>query len=85
MKYRTKPYEISYRRWEHRTQGYVVEVLNTLNFVGTHGHYATIKVKGSRRDPKQEVRWSAERFLAEFKPKGRKTRPKTALDYILKS
>jgi hypothetical protein len=82
MKYRTKPYEVSHRRWVHRQQGYIVVVLEVLNFIGKHGHYATVKVKGSLRDTKKEVTWSAERFLADFAPKGRKMKAKTALDHL---
>ncbi len=85
MKHRTKPYEISYRRWTHRQQGYVVVVIEVLNFVGKHGHYATVKVQGSRLNPKKSVSWSAERFLAEFEPKGRKIRAKSAIDHVLGS
>lgn len=85
MKYRSKPYEISYRRWTHKQQGYIVVVLEVMNFVGSHGHYATVKVEGSRLLPKKTVTWSAERFLKEFEPKGRRMRVRTAMDQVLDS
>lgn len=85
MKHRTKPYEIAYRRWTHKRHIYVVVVIEVLNFVGKHGHYATVKVQGSRLNPKKEMSWSAERFLEEFEPKGRKIRAKTAIDHVLSS
>jgi hypothetical protein len=85
MKYRSKPYEITYRRWTHKDQGYVVVVTDVMNFVGRHGHYATVKVQGSKLNPKKVVTWSAERFLKEFEPKGRRMRLRTALDQVLDS
>lgn len=85
MKHRSKPYEIAYRRWTHKRHGYVVVVTEVLNFVGKHGHYATVKVQGSKLHPKSVVCWSAERFLEEFEPKGRKVKPKSALDHVLGS
>jgi len=42
------------------------------HYTGTHGHYATVTVRGTRLSKTKEASWSANNFLLKFKPRGKK-------------
>jgi len=83
--FRTRPFETGFYKWRHSTQGYLVEVLDVRNFLGKHGYYSTVLVRGTRQRQDSTKVWSADLFRANFEPVGRKKKAKSALDRVLEN
>lgn len=68
-----EPVEIPYKRWKHKTKGYIVTVYAVRNYQGAHGFHSVVIVHDGHGKAKS---WVAKAFLETFEPIGRKMKVK---------
>ena len=72
--------EISHKRWRHKKEGYVVQVLSIHNY-GAPVSLRTVTVDRTRTAKKPRT-WNALVFIKTFDPVGRASKPKTIWEHL---
>ena len=78
-----EPIEIKFKRWRSKEHGYLVEVVEVLNYRGKHGVITRVVVE--RKGMTRRNSWLGWTFLNAFTPVGRRTRRKSRWERIRKA
>lgn len=71
-----------YRRYRHKSDNYVVEVLGVETVSGAAATWKAIHVRGTLLNTERETTWNLGTFLILFKPVGKKLRQPTSWDRL---